>query len=242
VTRALRALSSTYVERRIRGGRDAGAVRGALDGAGKRAAFALYYGPLHFLAVHAIVHALGAWTARGATATILDLGCGTGAAGAAWAVASAASAVHGFDRHPWAVEEARWTYRHFGLDGRATRSDLSRLPPPRDGLIAAYILNELSGDHRIGLARRLAERAAGGERLLIVEPIARSVAPWWDGLAASFLHVGARVDEWRLPIRLPPLLERLDTATGLDHRVLTARSIYSPGSGAPLERHGPDRP
>ncbi|HMC56134.1 MAG TPA: hypothetical protein VKH19_13220, partial [Gemmatimonadaceae bacterium] len=46
VSRALRALSSTYVERRqkLAGG-------AALSGAGKRAAFALFYGPLHHMLV-----------------------------------------------------------------------------------------------------------------------------------------------------------------------------------------------
>src|SRR4051794_34952504 len=43
VARALRALSSCYVERRARL-----ATGGALDSAGKRAAFALFYAPLHF--------------------------------------------------------------------------------------------------------------------------------------------------------------------------------------------------
>ena len=47
LTRALRALSSCYVERREK--LTSGA---ALEGAGKRAAFALFYGPLHFLTVH----------------------------------------------------------------------------------------------------------------------------------------------------------------------------------------------
>ncbi|MEK6630947.1 MAG: hypothetical protein AABY89_09460, partial [Acidobacteriota bacterium] len=76
VSRALRALSSAYVERRDRLGRGA-----ALDGAGKRAAFALFYGPLHFLATREIVRALG--IADPAPGVITDLGCGTGAAGAA---------------------------------------------------------------------------------------------------------------------------------------------------------------
>src|SRR6266705_5974217 len=78
VASALRALSSAYVERR--GRLAAGA---ALDGAGKRAAFALFYGPLHYLLLRDIVGAL-----PGATRPLprfADLGCGTGAAGAAWA-------------------------------------------------------------------------------------------------------------------------------------------------------------
>ena len=56
VTRALRALSSAYVERRERGSGQR--VRGALDTAGKRAAFALYYAPLHFMAVTEAARAL----------------------------------------------------------------------------------------------------------------------------------------------------------------------------------------
>ncbi|MBP1607493.1 MAG: hypothetical protein H6Q08_2867, partial [Acidobacteria bacterium] len=50
LTRALRALSSAYVERRARLPRS-----GALDSAGKRAAFALYYAPLHFMLVAEVV-------------------------------------------------------------------------------------------------------------------------------------------------------------------------------------------
>ena len=56
ITRALRALSAAYVERRERGGRQR--VHGALDTVGKRAAFALYYAPLHFIAVTEAVRAL----------------------------------------------------------------------------------------------------------------------------------------------------------------------------------------
>ena len=55
VTRALRALSSCYVERR--GKLESGAP---LDGAGKRAAFALFYGPLHFIIISEVLRALDA--------------------------------------------------------------------------------------------------------------------------------------------------------------------------------------
>src|SRR5688572_25893030 len=77
VARALRALSSCYVERRGKL-----ASGGALDSAGKRAAFALFYAPLHFFVVREIVRALPGAPAR--LSRIVDLGCGTGAAGAAW--------------------------------------------------------------------------------------------------------------------------------------------------------------
>jgi hypothetical protein len=84
VRKGLQALSSLYVERRSRiaGG-------GAMDGAGKRAAFALFYGPLHFLLVEEIVRRLGV-ACPGRTSPhpvkILDIGCGTAAAGSAWAL------------------------------------------------------------------------------------------------------------------------------------------------------------
>ena len=63
--------------------------------AGKRAAFALFYAPLHFMAVTAVVQALGADAPP--PASIVDLGCGTGVAGAAWALAAGGSAAG--DRH-----------------------------------------------------------------------------------------------------------------------------------------------
>jgi hypothetical protein len=78
VSRALRALSSTYVERRQRLGEGA-----ALAGAGKRAAFALFYGPLHYLLIREIVRTLQ--NTASAPAHLIDLGCGTGASGVAWA-------------------------------------------------------------------------------------------------------------------------------------------------------------
>ena len=118
VTRALRALSSAYVERRHTVARG-----GPLDSAGKRAAFALFYAPLHFLTTTHVVTSIESAT-HPPPATVLDVGCGTGAAGAAWAIAAGASpVVNGIDRHPWAVEEARWTYRALGLSGTARQRE-----------------------------------------------------------------------------------------------------------------------
>src|SRR2546427_6587849 len=79
VRRGVQALSTIYVENR--GRIDSGAV---LNGAGKRAAFAMFYAPLHFLLVREIVRALSATKKK--PTTIMDFGCGTGSAGAAWAL------------------------------------------------------------------------------------------------------------------------------------------------------------
>jgi hypothetical protein len=101
VGRALRALSSCYVERRSRL-----AEGGALETAGKRAAFALFYAPLHF---RTIARVLGELSPSPPVRDVVDLGCGTGAAGAAWALQAGGARLTGFDRHPWAVAEANWT-------------------------------------------------------------------------------------------------------------------------------------
>jgi hypothetical protein len=226
VSRALRALSSAYVERRDRLARGA-----ALDGGGKRAAFALFYGPLHFFTVRHIVSSLPA--PRGPIDTLVDLGCGTGAAGAAWAlVLGPRTRVHGVDRHQWAVAEADWTYRQLGLRARVTRADAGRvrLPTRRTALLAGWLVNEVADDTRAACLDRWLDAAARGATVLIVEPIARAAAPWWSTWADAFHHAGGRADEWRFPAELPDIVRRLDRAAGLSHHELTARSLWLDGS------------
>ncbi len=231
VTRALRALSSTYVERRHTVARG-----GPLASAGKRAAFALFYAPLHFLSTRHVVESLGAH--QPPPSAILDVGCGTGAAGSAWATSAGGTpAVTGIDRHPWAVSEARWTYRALGVRGTARQGDASRAAlygPPMlkagSGAIAAYVLNELREATRLRVEAQLFAAAARGVRVLILEPIARGVAPWWDATARRVVEAGGRADDWRCEIDLPPLLRLLDKAAGLNHRELTVRSLWLPGA------------
>jgi hypothetical protein len=222
VTRALRALSSAYVERRQALARGA-----ALDSHGKRAAFALFYAPLHFLVVQHVITALGAHEPP--PATIADLGCGTGAAGAAWAVAAGGRPrLIGLDRHPWAVDEARWTYSRLGLDGQARQGDVTKFRPPRGNtaIVAAYVLNELSDTGRHALVDTLLGAATNGSRVLILEPISRAVTPWWEAVATHAHTMGARSDEWHIPLDLPPMLALFDKAAGLHHREVKARSLY----------------
>jgi SAM-dependent methyltransferase len=230
VTRALRALSAAYVERRRPGPQ--GAVHGTLDSAGKRAAFALFYAPLHFLTTYFAVLKYGA--EQPAPSHILDLGCGTGAAGAAWAVAASSSPqVTGIDRHPWVVDEARRTYKDCGVDGRARQGDITRIPMPRPGgaVVAAYLLNELPEATRRQVEDRLLTAASQGVRVLVLEPIARGVTPWWEGAASRVAAAGGRADQFRFPVELPPMLRLFDKAAGLNHRELTVRTLYCPGHG-----------
>lgn len=222
VTRALRALSMRYVERRETLGEGA-----AFRSAGKRAAYALYYGPLHFLTVQEIIRALDASNKR--ITQLFDCGCGTGAAGAAWATALPASPrVIAVDAHPWAVAEAAFTYRHFAVDADVRRGDLARITIPRsvDAIVAGWVMNELAPDVRDQLLPRLLSAAASGCRVLIVEPIARRVSPWWPAWADAFIAAGGRADEWKFRITLPELVRRLDRASGMRHDELKARSLY----------------
>ncbi|HEX4996593.1 MAG TPA: class I SAM-dependent methyltransferase [Terriglobia bacterium] len=234
VRRAVQALSSLYVERRDRLG--AGSV---FDGAGKRAAFALYFSPLRFLLTREIIRALG--VAAAASARILDLGCGTGAAGVAWAIEAAGAGLRpgplrGFDIHPWAVQEARWTYRTLGLDGTAQCADIERVAIPAGAaVIAAFTINELTDAARNRIRSVLLDAAKRGSSALLIEPIARRPTPWWDEWAELWIAAGGREDAWRFPVELPEWLARMDKASGLNHRQLTARTLWIDGGPNPTK-------
>jgi hypothetical protein len=227
VSRALKALSSTYVERRH--GIQDGA---ALAGAGKRAAFALFYGPLHYLTIREVVRRLGAGAVG--RRTLVDLGCGTGASGAAWAgEAATLSPVVAIDRHPWAIAEAARTYRLFNVPIRTRQADLSAAgwPETAAAFLAAFAVNELPEAARTRLLGRLVDRAGRGDAVMIVEPLARSAAPWWREWEKALTGAGGRADEWRFRADLPEVVARLDRAAGLDHRELTARTLWVPAKG-----------
>ena len=223
VSRALRALSSIYIERRPRLTEGA-----ALSGEGKRAAFALFYGPLHYLLVREIVRSLPEATI-GPPLTLVDLGCGTGASGAAWAQAcSRRPRIVGIDRHPWVLGEAARTYRHFGLAARIRKDDVLSvlLPRPPALMLAAFTLNELQDRPRDALLQRLVERASRGDHVLIIEPLAGLVARWWNKWRDIFVKAGGEEGEWRVRAELPAIVAKLDRAAGLDHRELTGRSLW----------------
>ena len=221
VARALKALSSRYVQRRAQL-----SERTALDTAGKRAAYALYYSLLHFLTVRQVVSELPR-PANGLT--LIDLGCGAGACGAAWG-SLVAREVIGIDSHPWAIAEANWTYRVLGLQGRAHRLDLSRVrldPAPGLGILAAYTINELPADLRSAWLTKLLDARARGAAVLIIEPIARRMAPWWGEWEQRFLAAGGRSDEWRFDAPLPARQRELARSAGLSPRELRARSLFA---------------
>ena len=222
VTRALRALSSCYVERR-----EKLASGGPLDSAGKRAAFALFYAPLHFIVTREIVRALAA---AGGTERIVDLGCGTGSAGAAFAL-EARARVDGVDRNAWAVSEANWTFTTMGVAGRAAVGTIQRMRiagARGTTILAAYAVNELPDADRDALLPRLVDAQHRGVRILVIEPIARRMNRWWESWRDT---LSARDDEWRFRVVLPARQRTLAKAAGLDPQELTARSLYFEPAG-----------
>ena len=225
LTRALQALSSCYVERRSK--LETGA---ALEGAGKRAAFALFYGPVHFLTITEIIRAAGDG-GRGPT-TILDLGCGTGVGAAAWALAcDSRSHISGIDRSTWAVAEANWTYGELGLAGRARTSDVANATLPKSSesaILLAYAVNELTAGARSTLLPKLVNAIRAGTRVLVVEAIALRDKPWCREWRQVLEAEGAREQEWRFNADIPATVRELGRRAGLTLRELTARTLAVP--------------
>lgn len=224
VRRSVQALSASYVENRER--LASGSV---LNGAGKRAAFAIFYAPLHYLLVREIVRALNA--ADTPVSSVLDFGCGTGAAGAAWALHfESPPKLIGVDVNAWAIQETQWTYQNLGLQGIARRADIRTLPiSSRTAVLAAFTVNELDEEARAAVLQLFLKANRDGSPVLVVEPIARRLTKWWDDWAKAFETQGGRTDQWRFQIDLPENLKLMDKAAGLDHRELTGRSLWIAG-------------
>ncbi len=121
--------------------------------------------------------------------------------------------------------------RHFGLEARVARADLldQSLPGRSGAVLLAYTANELSAPDRERLRPTLLRAAERGARVLVVEPIARRMAPWWSDWAEAFLAAGGRNDEWRVAALLPSRLRLMARGAGLKPGRLSARSLWLPG-------------
>jgi hypothetical protein len=230
--KAVRALSARYVERRAEL-----AHRSPVDSAGKRAAFAGFFAPLHHLTAREVIAAVGAATSP--IAHVLDLGCGTGAAGSAWGMAlPVRPALTGFDHVPWLLEEARWNWNLLGFSSHTKRQDFVEFAAAgrdprastgaRTGIVLGWSVNELTTDGRTRLLPRLLDARARGASVLVLEPLARSAVKWWDTWTRPVLEAGGRVDEWKFPANLPVRLAELDAQAGFRREYLSARSLWLP--------------
>jgi methylase of polypeptide subunit release factors len=230
--KAVRALSARYVEQRA-----TLKDRPAHDSAGKRAAFAAFYAPMHFVTTREIVRRLGA--GRLPIATMTDLGCGTGVAGAAWALeCEQTPSLVGIDVSAWTLDEAKWNWGGLGLRGRGRRGNLSRAleefdASPRTALILAWSLNELDAAARARATACLISLANRRVPIVVIEPIATRVVPWWPAWAQHAAKAGGRIDEWKFDAALPAALAELDEAAGFRRESLSARSVsFNTGQSA----------
>jgi SAM-dependent methyltransferase len=230
IRKGAQALSSLYVERRPLGEIAARAVRGR----GKRAALASYFAPLHFLTIH---HALRPLDLTGAERPrrVLDLGCGTGATGAAIATAHAEPPrILALDASGWALGEAEATCAAFDLRGRVRRGSLPGAFPrvgAGDLVALGWVVNELDEEARRGLLARLREALASGASLLLAEALSERPSPWWDEWTETLAPGGATSELFRTEIERPDWIESLDRATRLDHRRIGARLLVALGGG-----------
>jgi SAM-dependent methyltransferase len=228
--KCIRALSARYVEAR----REI-TTKAPADTPGKRAAFAAFFAPVHFFTVRAIVPSL---PGAADVDTIVDLGCGTGAASAAWALTCGAR-ITGIDRQGWAIDEARWNWRALGVSGRAERGDLvaaaealvARLDARSarsTAILLAWTVNELAPPARARLLAAIETAASRGAGVLVIEPIARRVSPWWHDWLSALAPFGVRDADWKVPAALPPPIAALDKAAGFRRAELTARTLLVP--------------
>ena len=121
------------------------------------------------------VKSSGLWMPRKIISSdILDLGCGTGIAGAAWALEmNPHPRITGIDRNSWAIREAKWTYGAFNLRAAVRSEDLSTFKIGKNtAVIAAFTINELSDEVRARMLRELLSVARQGSPVLVIEPIA----------------------------------------------------------------------
>jgi hypothetical protein len=230
--KAVRALSVRYVERRA-----ALADRTPTDSPGKRAAFAGFFAAVHFITVRAVVGAVGAAVAP--LDQLVDLGCGTGVAGAAWALACRRRPpLVGVDRQRWALQEAEWNWRMLGLRGRTRVADFvttaeamakDRRTPGRTGLVLAWSVNELDAGRRQRLLAAVHTLASRHVAVLVIEPIARAATPWWGDWWRAVTAGGGQAAEWRFDVALPGSLAALDEAAGFRRDGLAVRTLWLPG-------------
>lgn len=85
---------------------------------------------------------------------VVDLGCGTGTAGAAVAL-EARARVDGVDLNRWAVAEANWAKRGGGvrLTGRLLMISLVMAAAPT-GALGEYIASPVAGDRKVYVANQ----------------------------------------------------------------------------------------
>jgi hypothetical protein len=225
--KGIQSLSGVYLNR------GTGIETRAASSRSRQAASALFFGPLHCLSTQIVLQSLPVPAVS--DATVLDLGCGSGAVGATVVRGGFGSAVEGFDVAPWALPAARRTYQALGVPGQARRGRLPGAlgwPSGPRLLVFGWSANELPDAVRAELRKRIESGLRKGCGLLLLEPLSRRITPWWDGWARALRRLGVTSHEAKASVRLPDCLRDLDRAAGMNHQMLGARALYRPVEAA----------
>lgn len=228
--KGVQALSALYVH-----GRDKGDLAPrAAEGRGKAAAFRCFFAPLHLLVARALVASLpGPGPEEALPRQLLDLGCGSGAAGAgvglqlaAW---GSAPEIDGVDRVAEHLPHARRTYAALGLRAKLRSGSLPGAlgqPGPGQLLVLGWSLNELDPAGRIATVAALRRALDRGAGLLLLEPLSTKISPWWPELADALAEIGVSEHLFKERIPLPEKLRDMDKSAGLDHQLLGCRALH----------------
>jgi len=227
--KGVQALSARYVEQRG----PQGVKAGALGSAAKRGAFATFYAGLHLQTVLALAPALIASLGGPRIRRVVDLGAGTGVVGAGLALAlgEPPPEVLALERSPWALGEARATFKAFRVRARSRRAALPGGMPrvgEQDLVAAGWFLNECQPDERSRLIDQLSAALDAGAALVVLEPLSGRAVPWWDEVTEKLASRGVRQDIAKWPAELPAWLRKMDRAAGLRHQELGARVAWGP--------------
>ena len=224
IRKGVQAVSADYLGR-LRG-RSLG--NRALDGRAKRAAFATFFSAIHHATVRTWLATEPLGSVRGVR-RVLDLGCGTGAVGAAAALSIRdRPPILGIDRSQWAIEEARACYRAFGLSGSTKRATLpGGMPRIESGdlLVAGWSINELEEGSLTAMLETLNRALKKGAGLLIVEPISEKICPWWGAWRRKYQPLGVQEFRVKFPWNRPEWIQRMDKAAHMNHSILSARVL-----------------
>ncbi len=87
-------------------------------------------------------------------------------------------------------------------------------------------MNELEAPGRASLLASVLELARLGATVLVIEPIGRRAAPWFDDWADLVTRAGGRQDIWKFETPRPPALADLGEAAGFSGDTLSARSLW----------------
>ncbi len=225
--KGIQGLSGLYVHQRA--DQDLAARAGA--GPARRAAFACYFAPLHLLTAVAALERHGAALGT-AGRPVWDLGCGSGAAGAAVSWCTGQGPILGVDRERGWLDAAGRTWRALGLRGRARKGTLPEgMSWPKKGEILCFgwSINELDDEARAEVLKRVQASLRVGGSLVLLEPLSRRISPWWGSWLRALSPLGVVDHDVKARVALPQQLRDLDRAAGLDHQELGARLMISAG-------------